>query len=63
MNQKLGDALLPVALFVWMTWAVGPYYLGVAIIIGVFALNLLHVCAVAHPPAWLKRWAMRRAKP
>lgn len=60
--MKLGDTLIPLALLAWMAVTVGPWWIGAAIFCGAFALNILQAVVIAHPPAWLVRWALRRAK-
>ena len=41
--MKLGDALLLFALWLWLTVAVGPWWLGVGLFLLAWALNLVGI--------------------
>lgn len=40
-NSKRGDALLLIAMWLWLTVKVGPWRLGVALFVGAYAINLI----------------------
>jgi hypothetical protein len=40
MMPKLGDALLMLAMLVWLTVAVGPWWLGVGLFLAAWAINV-----------------------
>lgn len=43
--RRLGDDLLVLALWLWLTIAVGPWWLGVSLFVGAGAINFI----------WLRR--------
>jgi hypothetical protein len=41
--MKLGDAMLALALLVWMSLSVGPWWVGLLLLVGAWALNLAEI--------------------
>ena len=40
--MKLGDGVVCLAMLVWLTVAVGPWWVGVTLFCGAMVLNLIH---------------------